>query len=304
MWSVSIHKNALVRALRWNVWSVCKTGCLFWSLPLHVETCIHRHARKEMSQKRHLFSKETSLSEKRHLLPSLSWCETCRDTSSQKRRVCLKGERYLKRALLKRLYSAKRALDISRETCLSRRREISHKRHPCWDTRIKRYVVYCNTLQHTATYCNTLQHTATHYIKRDMSKETRNSRIFFQKIMVNLKRAAYTATHCNTLQHTATHCNSLIFFQKSTVVNLKRTVYCNTRQHTTTCNTLQHTASKEPWGQSQKTRVLYISRIYGPSLTPLQHTATHCNTLQHTATPRNTLQPPETPCIRRLEFSV
>ena len=91
-----------------------------------------------------------------------------------------------------------------------------------------RYILHCNTLQHTATHCNTLQH---------------------------------SATLCNTLQHTATHCNALqrswdIYLQsvgaraavwgayKKEMATKYTAAHCNTLQHTATkCNTLQHTAT-------------------------------------------------------------
>jgi len=82
---------------------------------------------------------------------------------------------FCKRALQKRLYSAKETYNFKEPTSRS---------HPILSVAVVLveqfvdYIPHCNTLQHTASHCSTLQHSATH--------------------------CNTLATHCNTLQHTAT----------------------------------------------------------------------------------------------------
>jgi len=160
---------------------------------------------------------------------------------------------------------------VSKEACLSQRREISQK------SPIKK-TIFCKK--------------SPRYLKRDMSvskerdisQETSLLRHAHQEIRRILQ---HTATHCNILQHTTTHCDTLhqkryverdtqqpYLLSEDNGQSQKSRVYCNTLQHTAThCNTLQqpYLLSKEHCSQSQKNRIL-------------QHTATHHNTLQHTPT--------------------
>jgi len=124
---------------------------------------------------------------------------------------------FCKRALWKKLYSAKETYDFKEPTnrshpiCVN----VVHSRM-CKCHCIHIYMAIENVMCYnccfhatnqscdarTATHCNTLQHT----------------------VWIDCSRLQRNATHCNTLQRTATHCNTL--------------------QHTATqCNTLQHTAT-------------------------------------------------------------
>ena len=89
----------------------------------------------------------------------------------------------------------------------------------------------------------------------------------------------------HTLQHTATslqhHCNTTATHYKTLQLKLQYTA--------TRCNITAIHAHK----QSGSTEMLHTLQH---NATPLQHTATHCNTLQHIATHCNTLQHTATHC--------
>ena len=89
---------------------------------------------------------------------------------------------FCKRALRKRLWSAKETYDL---------KEPTNRSHTILELR---YATHCTTLQHTATYCITLHHTATHW-----HCTASHCKTFTQHIQT------YAHTHRHTHIHTHTH---------------------------------------------------------------------------------------------------
>jgi len=128
---------------------------------------------------------------------------------------------------------------------------------------------HCNTLQLTANHCNTLQHTATHCNSLELTATHWNS-------------LQLTATHCNSLQLTVTHCNSLPLTATQESRQCKLRSLNSLLQYHLQSAVFYITHTDNPVTQAGNT---------GGSWTPLQHTATHCNSLQRYATQRWAIQP-------------
>ena len=100
---------------------------------------------------------------------------------------------FCKRALLKRLYSAKATYSF---------KEPTNRSHPI---RIR-----CNSLQTTATYCNSLQHTHRYREVHDFSARAHRPWHFGGG-------GNHMHTLSNTLQYTATHCNTHADIERCTI---------------------------------------------------------------------------------------
>jgi len=122
----------------------------------------------------------------RHMNESYHTCDqitsnsslNLRDSWVWRSRLLKITRHFCKRALWKRLYSAKETYNLKEPTnrshpIIRHMNESYHTREQVTsNTWTHESTTHCNTLQHTVTHCNTLQH---------------------------------IATHCSTLQHAATH---------------------------------------------------------------------------------------------------